>query len=63
MSDALRQASEQFQNKIEALERQIGDAEANIKTWKAELEDVKAAKAHVDSKLPKAPVKNAVIQS
>lgn len=55
MSDVLRQTSEQYANKIEALERQIADAENNIKTWKKELADVHAAKDHVDSKLPKLP--------
>jgi septal ring factor EnvC (AmiA/AmiB activator) len=55
MSDTLRQLSDQTANKIAALETQISDAENNIKAWKNELVDVKAAKDHIDSKLPKLP--------
>jgi ubiquinone biosynthesis protein UbiJ len=55
MSDALRQLSEQTANTIAAREQQIADARANIETWEKELEELKDAKSHIDSKLPKLP--------
>lgn len=53
MSEVLRQTSEQYANNIAAREQQISDAQANIKTWEKEIAELKEAKAHVDSKLPK----------
>lgn len=63
MIDVLRQTSEQYANRIAALETQISDAKANIKEWEKDLADVTAAKDHNDSKLPKLPKAPAAPQS
>jgi len=59
VSDTLRRTSEQYENTIAAREQQVTDAKTNIKTWEAEIAELKEAKAHVDSKLPKVPAKAA----
>jgi predicted nucleic acid-binding Zn-ribbon protein len=51
MSDILRQTSEQYANRIAALQNQITAAQDNITSWEKELSDISAAKEHVDSKL------------
>lgn len=53
MTDVLRQTSEQYETRMSALATQIADAENNIAAWKKQLVDIEAAKAHIDSKLPK----------
>lgn len=55
MSDTLRRTSEQYATKLEAIDRNISDAEANIKNWKREREEVVAAKDLIDKALSKAP--------